>query len=39
MKLLPPNAKNALTSLGFQTSVEIATGGILTAMLLRWIVL
>ncbi len=39
MKLLPPITKNDLTSLGFRTSLEIAAGGVLTAMLLRWITL
>jgi hypothetical protein len=39
MKLLPQITKSDLTSLGFRTSVEIATGGLLTAMLIRWITL
>ncbi len=39
MKLLPPITKNDLNSLGFRTSLEIAAGGVLTAMLLRWITL
>jgi hypothetical protein len=39
MKLLPKINKGDLTSLGFCTSLEIAAGGILTAMLLRWIAL
>lgn len=37
MKLLPQITKNDLTSLAFRTSLEIAAGGVLTAMLLRWI--
>ena len=37
MKLLPHFTKGDFTSLGFQTSLEIAAGGILTALLLRWI--
>lgn len=39
MKLLPQITRSDLTSLGFRTSLEIATGGVLTAMLLRWITL
>ena len=37
MKLIPRITKRDLTSLAFQTTVEIAAGGVLTAMLLRWI--
>jgi hypothetical protein len=37
MKLLPPITKGDVTSLGFRTSMELAAGGVLTAMLLRWI--
>jgi hypothetical protein len=37
MKLLPQLKKCDLTSLGFRTSMELAAGGVLTAMLLRWI--
>jgi hypothetical protein len=42
MKILPQIAKenlNSLNTLGFRTSLEIATGGVLTAMLIRWITL
>jgi len=39
MKILPQIAKDNLNSLGFRTSLEIATGGVLTAMLIRWITL
>ena len=39
MKLLPQITKRDLTSLGFQTSMELAAGGVLTAMLIRWITL
>ena len=39
MKLLPHITRTDLKSLGFQTSLEIAAGGVLTAMLLRWITL
>ncbi len=39
MKLLPRITKNDLNSLGFITSLELAAGGILTVMLLRWVAL
>lgn len=39
MKLLPQITRSDLTSLGFRTSLEIAAGGVLTALLLRWITL
>ena len=35
----PHISKDDLKSLGFQTSVELAAGGVLTAMLIRWITL
>ncbi len=37
MKLLPQITRSDLTSLGFRTSLELAAGGFLTALLLRWI--
>jgi len=39
MKRFPPISKSDLKSLGFRTSLEIAAGGVLTAMLIRWITL
>ncbi len=39
MKLLPRITKNDINSLGFITSLELAAGGVLTAMLLRWVTL
>lgn len=39
MKHLPRITKADLTSLGFYTSLELTAGGILTAVLLRWITL
>ena len=38
MKFLPQIHKSDLTSLAFRTSMEIAAGGFLTALLLRWII-
>ena len=37
MKLLPQIRRSDFQSLGFHTSLEIATGGVLTALLIRWI--
>ena len=39
MKILPQITKSDLNSIGFRTSLEIAAGGVLTALLLRWITL
>jgi hypothetical protein len=38
MKLFPKITRSDLNSLAFQTSVEIVAGGVLTAILLRWII-
>ena len=37
MKILPQIHKSELRSLGFRVSMELAAGGFLTALLLRWI--
>jgi hypothetical protein len=37
MKILPQIHKDDLSSLGFRVSMELAAGGVLTALLLRWI--
>ena len=39
MKLVSRLAASRLTSLGFQTGLALAAGGVLTALLLRWITL
>jgi hypothetical protein len=39
MKLLPQVTKSDLNSLGFRTALELAAGGVLTALLIRWITL
>jgi hypothetical protein len=37
MKILPQINKGDLSSLSFRVSMELAAGGLLTALLLRWI--
>jgi hypothetical protein len=36
MKILPRIAKVEAKTLGFYTSLELAAGGLLTALLIRW---
>ena len=39
MKLLPQITRSDLNSLAFRTSLEIAAGGVMMVLLLRWITL
>lgn len=36
MKILPQIHRSDMSSLGFRVSMELAAGGFLTALLLRW---